>query len=272
MLNILEIPEKCLYDRVIQKEKFFDSNNEELSGYVGSVLWHAVLRPENTGADKVMTSELRYEEIQIFQIEILKPETLFDIAHVFYKKIKYPCVLIFRYNGECEKYTFSACKFTAGKIDHDENILKRIVMSHWIHPDALSDKGKEFIFALNRALALKTNLYEIYTTIFNEISYFRISGTSRTHVYQLISDMGGYGKKEILKYCTPYKYYHKTYVPLGENYVQKKRRNTFSYIFDYEDLWYCFMKDEHLRYVIEHRRYRDIEDLVYSIDERYMSE
>ena len=71
-----------------------------------------------------------------------------------------------------------------------------------------------------------------------------------------------------MQYATPYKKHHLTERTVAAKYDKSKRTKSFTYSYDYEDIWYCFQKYEPSNKAIEGRRYRDIEDLVFSIDEK----
>ena len=162
------------------------------------------------------------------------------------------------------------------KVDCDKNVLKSLVMSHWIHPDCLSDNAKHFIDSLNHALEQEGNLFEMYSALHQAIAMFKMSGTSKTHVKQIIDYLCGKGvnpkvgsKSKILRFCTPYHFYASTHQFLADFYSSnKKESKSCSVILDYEDIWYCFMKNDYIRSYIERNRYRDINHLIYRINEK----
>ncbi len=275
MIELINIPKQCICNRDIPIAKIFSEDQEQLSSAVSSVKWYAVLRPSNFHSEKVVTDSLRYEEIQIIQVDIKDTDLLFDVARVIYRRIKYPCLLIICYNGACTKYVVSACQFSPGKIDYDRNILHSIVMSHWIHPDCLSYKAKLFIDSLNQALEKEGNLYEIYSALYQTITLFKLSGTSKAHTKSLIDYLCGRGenpkvggKGKILRFCTPHRFYPSRKEFLANYYPKNNGNQSYSLIYDYEDIWYCFLKNDYIRSYIEKNGYRDIDYFVYRIDEK----
>lgn len=275
MIELINIPKQCICNRIIPIAKIFSEDQELLLPVVKTISWYAVLRPSNFHSEEVVTSSLRYEEIQIIQVEITDTELLFDIARAIYKKIKYPCLLFICYKGECTKYTISACRFSPGKNDYEKNVLESLVMSHWIHPDCLSNKANQFIDSLNRALEQDGNLYEIYSALFRAITMFKLAGTSKTHTKSLIDYICGKrenpkvgDKGEILRFCTPYKFYPSRYNSRANFYSSNHGDKSYYLIYDYEDIWYCFVKNAYIRSYLEKNRYRDIDDLVYHIDDK----
>lgn len=274
MLDFLKIPEQCICTREIPMERVFGSSGE-LARAVSSLIWYAVLRPENTGAAEYITTDLRYENILIIVVDISDPNHIYDVAQRIYEQIPYADILAFHYSGNCEKYLLSASRFYTGKREPDENIVKSIVMSHWIHPDCISQPARQFIDTVNKALLLQTDLHDIYAKIRNAIIQFHLKGTSRAHVFRLVDDMCGHGKcstlrgrSTLLQYCTPYEYHAPSYVERRGNYTRIERASNYTLVHDYEDVWYCFMMNEDTRNVVLGRGYRDMEELIYRIDSR----
>lgn len=274
MLTLLNIPTQCIranYDRDIPVSNFFKKDSIALAGYVHSVKWYASMKPGLINARPVKTKEVAYEEIQVFQVEISDSKQMFYIANALYKHIKYPCILIIKYE---KKYCVGVCPFTIGKVDFDKNILKAEVFSHWIYPDLLSPSATKFISAINQSIEADDNLRSIYTRIYHAVQMFRLKGTTKTHVNKLLCDLLGKSncseskRNEILKYCTPYKKHMPTSDSLAAKYDSSKRTSNYVYSYDYEDIWYCLMKYEQTRTIIEKRKYRDIDDLIFTIDSK----
>lgn len=267
MLFLLNIPEQCKCKIDIPLSKIFADNDSEISMSVQSVQWRASLKPCLLDVKSVKSETIRYEEIQILYIELNNTEYLYDIAHTICKFIKCPCLLIMHYEY---KFLFGCCQFNAGKINYDNNILRAINFSHWIYPDLLSDGAKKLLDKINQAINTKSDLYDIYTQISHSIENFRLSGITRAHIDRLLCDMmGGVSSKrrdEIMKYCSPYKKFSPTDKSLATKYNKSKRTSNYTYSYDREDVWYCLLNYEPTKKIIVGRRYRDIDDLIYSID------
>ena len=264
MLNLLSIPEFCICNIHIPLEKVFPESPPK---NVQSILWYASLKPDFIKALAVKNEVNRYEEIQVISVVLTDMDSIYDITRRICKGIKYPCLLIFNYR---DKYMCGVCHFNAGKISYSENILKNIRLSHWIHPDLLSVGAKKMIDTINRSLEAKSNLLEIYTDIVHAVENFALSGTTKAHVDMLLKDMLGNvsAKKrdEIMKYCTPYQKHFATDISIAAKYDKNRRTANYVYSYDYEDIWYCLMQYEPTRKAIVARRYRDIEELVFTID------
>lgn len=273
MLNQLRIPEQCVVNREINKKVFFDGDKLNLAKSVKSIIWYASLKPGFINAKPVRTSDIAYEEIQVFQIEITNSEHLFFIANVLYRKVQYPCILIMKLG---KKYCVGACPFTVGKKDSDKNILRNRVFSHWIFPDLLSTGASKFFSAINQSIETDDDLQSIYTRIYHAVQMFLLRGTTKVHVDKLLCDLVGVNncsdsiRKEILQYCTPYKKHMPTDDSVATKFDGSKRTANYFYSYDYEDIWYCLMQYAPTKKIIENRRYRDIEDLIYCIDSKYL--
>ncbi len=267
MLHLLSIPEKCKCEIKIPQEKYFPDGNSAIALSIESIQWRASLKPVLLGVQAVKNESVRYEEIQIICIELNNTDYLYDIVHVIFKKVKYPCVLILRYQI---KYMFSSCQFHAGKIEYDNNILHAITFSHWIYPELLSDGAEKFLETINQAISTQGDLFEIYTEISHAIENFKVSGVTRNHIDRLLRDMLGSvsakRRDDIMKYCSPYKKFSPTAPTLAARYDKTKRTSSYTYSYDREDVWYCLQNYEPTKKVIAGRRYRNIDDLIYSID------
>lgn len=266
MLSFFNIPKQCALNLNIPLEKFFVGAPSIRSSVI-AVHWRASIKPMLTGTAAVNRGNIRYEEIQILSVELKDSDNLFAILHGIYKQIKYPCLVDVQYK---DKFLISTCQFRAGKVDRDDNIIYCINCSHWIHPDLLSSGAVQMIDEINRALAQQGDLRSIYTEMVHAVQRFRLNGTTKAHIDRLLFDMIGKTsptkRDEIMKYCTPYRKHAPINSSRAAKYDKAKRRSTFSYAYDYEDIWYCLLKFEQTKKVVLGRRYRDIQELVFQID------
>ena len=264
MLSLLDIPEQCQLDKLIPLDKFFAGS---ASVPVKSLHWIASLKPGFLDVCAINTESIRYEEIQVFHLELIDTSDLFGIARTICKKTKYPCLLVMHYQN---KYVFGCSPFRAGIIEHDNNVLRAIHLSHWIYPEMLSDGANNLIQNINRAISTCHSFDTMYTEITHAIEYFALAGITKAHVDRLLGDMLGKvpakRRDEIMKYCTPYKKHGYTEKTVAAKYDKSKRSSSYIYRYDCEDIWYCLLNYEPTKRVIATRRYRDINDLIYSVD------
>lgn len=259
---MLNIPEEIKLNYEIPMEKYFNVSSEYLS-HIKSIRWIGSIKPAIMQVEAVVNDELRYEEIQIILIESDTTRYVYELAKDVFREIKYPLVLIVKCG---EKETIGVCPFEKGKRDSDKNILKRMIFSHWMTVDYMSEKSSKMVTSINERIRNKGNLYDMYMDIKAIVTSNRMSGTSKAHCYRIIEDLVGKiskAKKDaILADCEPYEYH-----TVLKKFSGRRTRN-YMLIYDYELFWQCLMKNANTRKVIEKRRYRDVEDMFYSIDSK----
>ena len=262
-MNYIDVPAEYRISKEIPISKF---NSNILSESISSMTWEGSIKPEISGVAPVINDTVRYEEIQFFHCELHSRENIFSLQREIAKAIKYPCVIEFQVD---DATTIGICEFRPNKSNNEENVLRAIQFSHWLHEDILSPEAKQMLDIINSAIRRQTDMKDIYHIIDNAICNWRMGGTSRAHVDRIIYDMIGNGKTkpaEIRKYCKPYEY-HKVIAGV-QKYGTQRREKNYSLIHDYEEIWYCLMKCPETKEVIEGRRYRGVEDLFYSIDSK----
>ena len=251
----------CKINKNVPVEKFGD-----ISNCIEKVLWQGNIKPAIYNVEATITDSVRYEEIQFFQVHIHSREDIYEIGKVIFSDIKYPCVVEFISGNEI---IIGVCKFNLGKVDYSSNVHKRIFFSHILRKEILSSNAQNMIDEINESIKKYKSIGDIYDGICQSVMNYKLSGTSREHVDRLIVDMlgkvSGKEKELIRQYCKPYKY-HKL-IP-GEQKYGGKRFKNYTLVHDYEEIWYCFMKYPAIKNIIEKRRYRDIYDLIYSIDSK----
>lgn len=269
MLDLLEIPKECKCDYIVKRERFHFDDDVALSSAVSDIHWVASIKPQLIDVQPVASKSERFEEIQVLTLKVESADRLYDICRPILKAIKYPCLLLMKYKT---KYAACASTFAAGKANYSNNAINAVFFSHWIYPDALSTGAIRFLGVLNEALKMRTDIKSIHKAIRDAVQSFALHGTSRAHVQRLIKDLSGGAKiggfDLVMQYCTPYEYHQPKTNSAKSRYDRDDRYANYTLIHDYEDVWYCFMRNDYLRSVIENRRYRDIEDLVYSIDSK----
>ncbi|MCD7771666.1 MAG: DUF4391 domain-containing protein [Oscillospiraceae bacterium] len=269
MLDLIQIPDK--YKLHMKQERYDELKNRifadgEIGSYVEQLAWIASIKPCLGDTIPVHSGNARYEELQVFHVVINNYQELYAIFDALYKAIRYQCLLIIQYK---DRYIISACRFSPGKVNYDANVNRAKVFSHWIFPDNLSTGASKLIERINNAIANEGDLQIMYNSIFDAVRDFSIGGVSRPHVVRLVTHMIG-GKKvedSFWEKCTPYKLHYLD--GNGKAAQYKQRTKQFKYVFDTEDLWHAFLSDEKIKATINARRYRDIDELIQTIDERY---
>lgn len=265
--DLFNIPEQCIFDINIPKDKIFNSAQNNFAEKVENVVLHACLKPSLTNVVASSDENRVYDEIHMYIVNINTAVNLFDTAKEIYRTVKYPSIIMFEFKN---KYIISLCPFSIGKNDEGKNILGKIVFSHWIYPNQLSNKSSTVIDDINSIFKNQHDLCQIYKSVYNRILTFRIGGISKTQVSALLYDMTG--KKSIshlLDNCTPYQKYFVTQNSKRAVYDKSYRSDNYKLIYDTEDLWYSFQNREETKAVIDGRKYKDIDDLIFSINQKY---
>lgn len=259
------MPKECVLTKEIPIEKFVQKGNPKAIELIERITWSGVIKPGISNVEKTVTEKIRYEEIQLFQVKIRSTNNIYEVGKCIFSHIKYPCVIEFLTQ---KAVIIGVCRFNAGKIDYGENINMHMFFSHVLRKEILSKKAQKTIQTINNALSTQSSIGEIYDRICSAITDYPLSGTSQSHVRRLVKDLLGKSTRDIWKvihqYCDPYQYH----MTLYGNRFNGKKSNKYSLIYDYEEIWYCFMKCSKTKKIIEYRRYRDIEDLIYSIDSK----
>lgn len=261
--NILTVPERTKVNANIPLESIYGDRDLP----VKKITWCASIKPDVCAVVPVVDDTHSYEEIQIIHIELTDPSVLFEVCRPVYKAIRYPCLLLVQYQ---EKFVLGACPYRCNERDRKENVLSTLMFSHWLYPDQLSEKGKDFLRHVNELLMSVENLQELYTGIYHQIQFFSLGGLTKSHVSKLVYDLTG--KKEIrglFSQSIPYKKHFPVDRTVKTKYDATKRAKSFWYRFDTEELWYAFMNYEPTKKVILGRKYKDIDELIRAIDQKY---
>ena len=265
----ISVSDKCIVNHEVPVSKFVEKNesNEDASS-IKRIVWYASIKPDVSAVKASISENMRYEEIQLLEITLTGREFLYDAAKSVFAHIKYPCVIEF-YMGDV--ICIGCCSFSPGKKDYTENVKKSLIFSHFLHRDILSPQAKNMIDRINIILTEEGQyIADMYSGICGALLGYKLGGTSRAHVDRLIEDMIGKAsssrKAEIRQYCIPYEF-HQTIDGSGK-YGNRRKYSNYTLVHDYEEIWYSFMKDPQISSIIEKRRYRDMEDLVFSIDSK----
>lgn len=266
MNNLLKIPSNCIVDKELPKNKIYKETDSFIDD-INKITIIATLKPGLIPVEIYIDDKVRCEEIIILSVELNEIQNIYKVLKPIYKKIKYYCLIIVEYY---DKYKFSVCNFSGGKIDFEQNILNNIILSSWIHTNCLSMKAKDTIDLINNSINTEKDLLKMYQSIHKAVYSFEPHNISRSKAKLLIEDMIGEitdkQRDEILKYCSPYEW-HPT-LTIKKNKQTRKAQN-FIWLHDCEDIWYCFMQNERIKNIIINRRYRDIDELIFRVESRY---
>lgn len=228
---------------------------------ISKVIWRGVLKPAIAGVEKTITDVIRYEEIQFFVITLNSRDGLYEATRMLCSKVKYPCVIEFHID---DVIVIGVCPFQSGKCNETENVHLSPYFSHFLREGFLSPQAERMVERINDAIKTKDSIGAIYQNICNAVISYQLGGHSKAHVRRLCTKLIGRCPANVMRVCQPYKYYRYN---AWEKYDKNRQKSACTLVYDDEELWYAFMRNAELKNVIEKRRYRDMEDMVTSIDE-----
>lgn len=249
-------------------ERFFD--RDTIAQYqIAEVVFLLAVKPVPGKIEQSVFGRIRMEEIIVVSVRMdaLPERTSYGkLLAQIHKKIKYPCVVFFRYEN---KYKISAWKFFEGVYQTECNILKSAYVSSWIREPPSSEETRKCIQEVTRLLLEgEGSIEDIYNRICQAILYCQPKFvTSKKHMESLLYDLSGKKHDPFLEKIDTTKH-HPVFNP-----QDKHRKKTYSmgytYYYEYEDVWHALMSDDTFRRIITGRRYENMEQLVYYIDNKY---
>lgn len=254
-------------DKSVPLEKLFSKDDID-DFQIECVMWKMTIKPGVRPVTPYLEGRIRMEEIEVLLVRVNSlPDTpgyryLLSRIHA---KILYPCIVFFEHKS---KYKISAWKFIDG-VNKNQNILKSSFVSAWIRDLPASDKTAQCAVSVQKILMNgKGNLKDLYEQLCHCISGCSPQYIgSRAHLIRILYALeGSQGKKLADRVDCTKKY---EILNPNEKYRRKRYSSAFKYCYEYEDIWYALMIDEKAKKIIENRRYRDIEDLIYQIDSQY---
>lgn len=256
------------YGKPIPSEKLFgESIVEEYQ--IEEMVWLMSIKPGIRNVECFTDGRNRMEEIEVLSIRVKAipdiggPRKLLRLIH---SKISYPVVVFFEYK---EKYKIAAWKYITGARDINKNILQTSYISSWIYEPQESEKTMKCVEEVSDLLMNgEGSIKELYDRICASIGacYPQHIG-SKEHLSKLLYDLTGLKNPPVINKIDTTKI-HGVSNP-DQRFKKKKYTSTYHYSYEYEDIWHALMNDEMLSQIIQKRRYRDAEDMVFSIDSKY---
>lgn len=236
---------------------------------IKEITWYATITPKLTGMKPTVEGATIYEEIQIFQVELHSTQFIFDIVREICNTIPYPCIFVFQFGDRC---SLSSCLFRTSLKDGRKNKVFQPTFSHWLHKSCLSPAAERMIERINNALDSSKELKALHTEITYAIQCYPLTGVSKAKAHRLISfltdKLSNKQREELLMPCCVYVKYFPKNGSISARYDKTARTTNYEYRYDTEEIWYCMMQNEITRCAIERRRIRDMEDLIYTAEEK----
>lgn len=246
--------------------KMFEENIINSFG-IKELKWLMSIKPSTRDVTPYIEDRIRMEEIEVFYIRISEfPDkiSLKSMLSEMCSKVSYPCVVFVGYG---DKYKILAWKFADSVRLIDKNVLHSFFESAWIHEPSYSEKADKCVETIkNLLLNGESGINVLYDDICKAISNFypQYIGSFK-HLKTIVYDLTG-NNSFVNSIPSTKRYEVKNSF---EKHRKKEYGTMFKYVYEYEDIWNSFMKDEKIKNIINNRRYRDIEDLVLSIDSKY---
>lgn len=267
MVEFTENP--AFYNRKIPKEKLVEMGTMAYD-QIWDITWIMSIKPgiRNVTSYVSARQRMRMEEIEVLRItgEMYASKDFLAVARSISKKILYPCVLIF---GEENQYKFVTWSFLDSVKQPDKTISTSFYESTWIREPFYSERTKrcaETVFhtLLHGEGSIRNLFQEICSSILACSPKYL---GSRAHLQRILYALIGKKSSPVINNI------ERTLHHYILNPHQRYQKNVYSidyrYFYEYENVWHAFMSDEQMREIIEKRRFRDMEDLVYCVDAQY---
>ena len=267
MVDFSENP--AFYNRIIPKEKLLETDSDAFF-QVEDVTWIMSIKPgiRNVTSYVNTRQRMRMEEIEVLRItgELYASKDFLAVARSISKKILYPCVLIF---GEENRYKFVTWSFLDSVKQPDKSIATSFYESTWIREPFCSERTKRcaetvFHILLHGEGSIRDLFQEICSSILACSPKFL---GSRAHLQRILYALIGKKSSPVMNRIEGT--LHHYILNPHQRYQKNVYSDNYRYFYEYEDVWHAFMNDEQLRGIIEKRRFRDMEDLVYCVDAQY---
>lgn len=260
MQDILKIPMRCRVETKIPQQRF-ELNDPAIIAITAI----GMIKPELANVFFSANDKEHIGEIAIIQLDFQQvPEDLYTPLRKVFKAIKYKCLLVLKYQN---KFKLSTCRFTPGKSDPNNNVLKHVKISSWIHLDCMSQQVSHSMERITTAINSEGDLDAIYAEIHDAVVEINQRGTSYAHAKRIVQGLTGnkYGHEysKIFKYCTPIPYY----IPEGTGAkYHVKKGNDYILLHDYEEIWYCLNMYQKTKMIIDAWEYKNMDEILYKIE------
>lgn len=255
-------------NKVLSADKLFSDDIIDEFG-TDEVNWLMTIKPGIRNVEKYINDRVRMEEIEVFSIKVTYNPSVDSYVRVLKEicsKVVYPCIVFIIYGN---KFKIAAWNFVDSVKAANINIMRSYYCTSWMYEPAASEKTEKCINEVSDILLNgEGSVKKLYDSLC--MSIMRCSPQyigSKAHLERIVYDLTGKKNNPIINgISTSVRHDIK-----GDRNRYKKREysSTYKYTYDYEDIWFAFMNDEVIKKTIENRRYRDIEDLVLTIDSKY---
>lgn len=147
--DFFELPKGCYVNSRMPKNIFnnnpeFELRKEEksiLKDEINSIYFEYSLKPSLLNIPSYEDKDVRYEEIEIFKVNINNENKYVKVCELLQKYIQYPMLIIVEHNNFI-KINLAVKKIN--KIDRNKLMIEEMIYTEWIDKDNL--KSKEIYF------------------------------------------------------------------------------------------------------------------------------
>lgn len=175
--EFLGLPKSCLVSTRMPKKAFTDNPEFELKKEekailkeeVDSIYFEYSLKPQLLNISKYEDDNVRYEEIEIFKVNINNENKYSKVCELIQKYIQYPIIIIVEFNNFIR---INAAIKKINKVDNSKLIIDEMIYTEWIKKDELTEKEIAFLRSLSINKFNTNNLFTVYEGYANRIRSF----------------------------------------------------------------------------------------------------
>lgn len=192
--DFFELPKGCYVNSRMPKNIFnnnpeFELRKEEksiLKDEINSIYFEYSLKPSLLNIPSYEDKDVRYEEIEIFKVNINNENKYVKVCELLQKYIQYPMLIIVEHNNFI-KINLAVKKIN--KIDRNKLMIEEMIYTEWIDKDNLKSKEISFFNSLSISNCNTNNLFTIYKDYINCVKNFITSKYSNEFKIKSIEEV-----------------------------------------------------------------------------------
>lgn len=175
--EFLGLPKSCLISTRMPKKAFIDNPEFELKKEEKAILKEEIdsiyleysLKPQLLNVPKLENDNVRYEEIEIFNVKINNENKYSKVCELIQKYIQYPMIIIVEHNNFIR---INVAIKKINKVDNSKLVVDEMIYTDWINKDQLTEKEISFLESLSISNLNTNNIASIYEGYINCIRSF----------------------------------------------------------------------------------------------------
>lgn len=192
--DFFELPKGCYVNSRMPKNIFnnnpeFELRKEEksiLKDEINSIYFEYSLKPSLLNIPSYEDKDVRYEEIEIFKVNINNENKYVKVCELLQKYIQYPMLIIVEHNNFI-KINLAVKKIN--KIDRNKLMIEEMIYTEWIDKDNLKSKEISFFNSLSISNCNTNNIFTVYKDYINCVKNFITSKYSNEFKIKSIEEV-----------------------------------------------------------------------------------